>query len=64
MIQFKDLDMIAFIKGKYYKIVFDDPFSFQYNCVKCALKGLPICREYACSSEQHELQYHYEEIPI
>lgn len=64
MIQFKDLDLITLIKGKYYKVVFDDPSSFQYNCGKCALIGLPICREYACSSAQHELQYHYEEMPI
>lgn len=63
MIQFEDLDLITVIKGKHYKIVFDDPFSFQYNCGKCALVGLPICRQYACSSGQHVLQYHYEEIP-
>lgn len=63
MIQFEDLDLITVIKGKHYKIVFDDPFSFIYNCSKCAFIGLSICREYACSSGQHQLQYHYEEIP-
>lgn len=63
MIQFEDLDLIAVIKGKHYKIVMEEHFSGVFSCEDCAFYKLPLCIEYACTNSLHDFQYHYEEIP-
>ena len=63
MIQFEDLDLIAVVEGKPYKIVIDGDFYNFGDCPKCALNELPACDKYACLSSQHDLSFHYEEIP-
>lgn len=63
MIKFNELEIIAVIEGKPYKIIIDGNFSYDAGCYKCALHNLPVCKKYACSSSQHDLSYHYEEIP-
>lgn len=62
MITFLELDLITVIEGKPYKIVIDGSSINSAGCTKCALCNLPVCRKYACSSPQHDLSYHYEEI--
>lgn len=63
MITIDELDLRTIIEGKQYKIVIDGPFESPAYCEKCALSGLMICSDYACSSAKHDLDYHYEEIP-
>lgn len=63
MITFKELEIIAVIERKPYKIVIDENFFYDERCAKCALRNLPECKKYTCSSSQHSLIFHYEEIP-
>ena len=64
MIQFEDLDLIAVIKGKQYRIVFDkDLYAYKY-CSLCALKAKLECGLYACYTDKLDKHFHYEEIPI
>lgn len=63
MILFDKLELIAIIEGKQYKIVIDGLYNNSASCEKCALYKLPVCEKYACSSSQHDLNFHYEEIP-
>lgn len=63
MIQFDELDLIAVIEGKQYRIVFDKLGFASRNCLRCALSGKPECRYYPCYFPKIKSHFYYEEIP-
>lgn len=62
MIQFEDLDLIAVIKGRLYRIVSQKGSFGPDFCANCDLYETKECKEYTCYSPKLDMHFHYEKI--